>query len=314
MLFDRAEHLFVYAFARTVFTCLRVLPWETGRKACRNLGRLFFRLDRSRRKANAIENLCRAFPAAGRSEARRLLRASYAHLLSSVLDALHFVRLVGRRPLESLLETEGFEKLPDPSCGLGVMFVTGHIGHWEVMGAAAAALGYPVWTMTRPSRNPFLRRYVARLRSQTHQHTLHRHGSLRRMLQLLRTGRHVALLIDQDARRHGVFVDFFGRPASTTPAPAMIALRAGAPVVFVHARRVRGGNRFRVTVEDVVWPDPEAGKREEIHRITQRITRDLEEVVRRAPEEWLWLHRRWKTDPDKHRKMNLPRTERGGEE
>ncbi len=308
MVSGTVKHWLLYAAVRNLFAYLEVLPWQTGRRAAQLLGRMSFRLDHSRRKANAIENLHLAFPDATAEEVRRVLRESYAHITSSILDALHLVRLVGRRPTETFMEAEGFGKLAAQGRGVGVVFVTGHVGHWEVLGASAAALGYPIWTMTRPSRNPFLREYVRGLRQKTRQRTLNRHGSLHKMIHLVREGQNVALLIDQDARKHGIFTDFFGRPASTTPAPAIVALRTGAPVAFVHARRMPGQNRFRIVLKDVVQPRMEARRKAEIHRITQRITRDLEEVVRQAPEEWLWLHRRWKTYPGKYRHARRART------
>jgi KDO2-lipid IV(A) lauroyltransferase len=183
-----------------------------------------------------------------------------------------------------------------------VVFVTGHFGCWEVLGLSASALGLPVWTLGRMFDNVFAQRYVQQLREAAGQRMLPKEGVFRHMVRLVQNRRNVALLIDQDVRRHGIFVDFFGRPASTTPAAARIAVRTGAPVAFVYARRIPGRNRFRVVIADVVWPRRDSARSAEVKRITQRVTGDLEEVVRRWPEEWLWLHRRWETYPGKYRR------------
>jgi KDO2-lipid IV(A) lauroyltransferase len=118
---------------------------------------------------------------------------------------------------------------------------------------------------------------------------------------LLKRGQNVGLLVDQDARKTGVFVDFFGRPASTTPTPARLAIYTGAPIAFVYARQVGRASRFRIVLADLIEPQQQGDPDAEVRRITQRLTSDLEREIRNAPEEWLWLHHRWKTYPGKYR-------------
>ncbi len=289
-----------YAVARLAFGALEMLPWNTGRSVARSLGHVAYLLDRGSRKATAVANLQRAFPAMSRSEAKRVLRRVYSNFLGAILDGLQVRRFIGHWPLDRLVEVKGMDKLDGLPEKTGVVFVTGHFGCWEVLGLCGSALGGTLWTVARMFDNVFAQRHVQRLRESAGQRMLPKEGAFRHMVRLVREGRNVALLMDQDVRRHGVFVDFFGRPASTTPAAARIALRTGAPVAFVYARQVPGRNRFRVVLKDVVWPRPGADRRKEVRRITQRITGDLEEVVREAPDEWLWLHRRWKTYPGKY--------------
>ncbi len=289
-----------YALMRNVVAAVQVLPWRSGRALARGLGRVACVLDRSTRKANAEENLSRAFPELSKQEVKAIIRDVYPHLSTVLLEGLEFSRAVMRGQGRGLLETEGFEQLKEAGRQTGVVFVSGHFGQWEVLGAAAQLLGYPLWTVRRGFDNVFVEDYVRRLRKQRGQRMLGKHRVLRRMIRLVERGQNVAMLIDQDARRHGLLVDFFGRPASTTTAPARLALRTGAPVAVVYGRRIEGRNRFRIVLENVVRPDPDADYRSEVRRITQRITHDLENVIRRAPERWLWLHRRWKTYPGKY--------------
>jgi len=298
-----AKDWLLYVSGRLVLSFLQALPWSAGRAGGRLLGDLGYAFDRRSRKKESLENLRRAFPSMSEREAWRTLRGVYRHLGESIVNGLNVLRFAGHRLPEDLFETVGFERLRQVSDRGGAILVTGHFGHWEVLGTALPLMGFPVWSMERKSRNRFVQRYVRRLREKTGQKMLAKRGVLRRIARLVKEGQNVAMLIDQDARRDGVFVDFFGRPASTTAAPARLATYTGCPVVFGYARAIRGSNRFRLVVRDVVFPRPGADREAEVHRITQELTRSLEATIRQAPEEWLWIHRRWKTFPGKYRRV-----------
>ena len=294
-----ARQWLVAVMARCVLGVLGALPPRAAALLAGWGSAAGYLFDRRERKRRSLDNLMRAFPEMGRQEARRTLRAVYRHFARALVDGLRFARVAQRFPVGQLLETEGMERLEGLGEKTGMLFVTGHFGHWEVLGSALPLLGYPTWSMMRGFRNPFVDRYVRRMREATGQRLLDKHGALRQTIRLLRGGEHVGFLIDQDARKHGVFVDYFGRPAKTADSPARIALRTGAPLVFLYVRAAPGGG-FRLTVADVIRPRPDADADEETLRITQALTSDLEAVVRQHPEEWLWLHRRWKTYPGKY--------------
>lgn len=309
-----ARDWLLYAAARFTMGLLQALPWARGRAAAGWLGRLAYMLDRRERKENSLDNLMRAFPDMDRPRAVALLRRVYEHLVGSVLDSMNFVRVAGNWPTEKLLDVEGIEKLDGLEYDTGAILVTGHFGHWELLGAAGPLIGHAAHSVMRGLRNVFADRYVRRLRGATGQRLLDKHGDLRQMLRLLKQGEDVAILIDQDARKHGVFVEFFGRPASTTQAPARIALQTGAPIAFMYARRYPGQSRFRLVLTDVIRPQLTADRDAEVLRITQRLTSDLEEVIRQVPHEWLWVHRRWKTYPGKYASQTMPRQGAGADE
>ncbi len=290
----------MYATMRCVLALLQSLPWSAGRALARLMGDVAYMLDRPERKAGALSNLRKAFPALDRKEALRILRGVYEHLLESLLDAFNFAHVARRRSSANLFEAVGWDTLRDISPETGAILVTGHFGHWEVLGAALPLLGFPAWALARFRRNPFFDRYVRRVRTATGMRILPRHGAMRRALHLLKRGEIVAFLMDQDARHRGIFVEFFGRPASTTTTVARLAIRTGCPVAFAYGRRIPGQNRFRLVLKDVFTPVPGADTKSEVFRITQRLTSDLEEAIREAPQEWLWLHRRWKTYPGKY--------------
>ncbi len=296
----RAVDWLGYAAVRSICAAAMALPWRTGRRVGRLAGHIAYVLDRRSRKRNAVRNVMRALPGVSRVRARQLVREVYCHLGEVLLDALQFARRLEGHSCDGLVQTRGFEKLDGSGRETGVIFVTGHYGHWEILGAAAECLGYPVWAIRRGFDNVYLDRYAAWLRERSGQRVMGKHGFLRHMVRLVESGQNVGLLVDQDARRHGIFVDFFGRPASTTTAAARVAVRTGAPVAFVRALRMRGQDSFQVAVDDVIHPRPGAERRAEVRRITQRMTHDLERAVREAPAQWLWLHRRWKTYPGKY--------------
>jgi len=289
----------MYALVRSASSVVWALPWETARGLARLIAEVGCAVDRHRHKAVALENLRRAFPSLDEEARRRILRGVYRSLAESVVDSLNFLRLAGGGA-DEVLEMVGFEKLERLPRRTGVVFVTGHFGPWEVLGAGGPLGGYPVWSVARGFENRFIEAYVRRLRQGTGQRIIEKHGALRRVIRLVMNGQNVAFLMDQDARHGGIFVDFFGRPASTTPSPARVAIFTGAPVAFVYAQKVPGRPRFRAVLADLILPRPGADVGAETRRITQRLTRDLEELVRRHPEQWLWLHRRWKTYPGKY--------------
>ena len=292
-----------YVGARLSLALWQALPWNAARALARASGSLAVLFDRRQRQLRALANLQRAFPGMGTAEAKRVLHGVYRHFSEALLNSANFSRLAGRGNAEDLFETEGFEKLSQVPEGLGVIFVTGHFGEFEVLGLASTLLGLPVWSVARDTSNPYIARYVQQMRQRSGQKTLEKGDTWRQIIRLLRRGEHTALLIDQDARRKGIFVDFFGRPASTAPSAGRLAVYTGAPVAFAYSRRIPGQNRFRIVLKDLVLPRADADHAAEVHRITQRLTRDLEEEIRKAPEEWLWLHRRWKTQPGTYERV-----------
>jgi KDO2-lipid IV(A) lauroyltransferase len=179
--------------------------------------------------------------------------------------------------------------------GRGVLFVTGHFGYWELQALVHALKLQPMAVMARALDNPLLHRLLEDLRTQTGNSVIYRQGTLRRAMRLLQSGEGVGVLIDQHiASRDAIPVDFFNRPAATTPIVAALALRTGARIVPLFALPL-GGGRYRMIYEHAIEPPPE-GSPDPIRELTQRCTDVLEMYVRRHPELWLWMHRRWRDE------------------
>jgi KDO2-lipid IV(A) lauroyltransferase len=175
-----------------------------------------------------------------------------------------------------------------------VLLFSGHFGQWELTALMQGFVGLPLILITRPLDNPALERMLADLRSRSGNRVVHKRNAVREMVKALREGIGVAIVIDQDALKDGLFVPFFGRLASTTPTLARIALRTGAAIVPTFSIPREDGT-YRVVYGPEVDVRKTGDMDADAHRITAECTATIERWVRAYPEHWLWMHRRWKT-------------------
>jgi Kdo2-lipid IVA lauroyltransferase/acyltransferase len=278
--------------ARTVQSFVRLLPMSAVRLLGRGIGTLAYRLDFPHRRI-AHENLALAFPNRPASERRALARNMFAHFGALLFELLKFGTL-SRSQMLAAIEPEGEERVRQALAqGRGVLFFTGHFGYWEIHAMAFALRIEPTSLLARPLDNPLLDAMLEEIRTSTGNRVIQRRGAVRRILKDLAAGRGVAILIDQHLHESdAVYVGFFQRPAATTSALAAIALRTGAPVIPVFALPLPRG-RYRLIYERPVEP-PLADAPDAVREFTQRCTDVLEMYVRRHPDLWLWMHRRWR--------------------
>lgn len=191
-------------------------------------------------------------------------------------------------------DVEGEERLWQAQAqGRGILIFTGHFGYWELLAMAHALRMPPMTVLARPLDNPFLHAALEQIRTSTGNAVIYREGAVRRILRNLGRGGIVGVLIDQHLHStDAVDVDFFGRSAATTSALAALALRTGAPVIPVFALPLPRG-RYRFVYEHPVDP-PQADTPDAVREFTQQCTDVLEMYVRRHPELWMWMHRRWR--------------------
>ena len=289
------KHRLEYAIVRTLIAVVRVLPDAIVRGLGTTLGLMFYTIDRAHRRI-AERNLAAAFPARPASERRAIARAAFVHFGRLLFELLKFSTLSPAAML-ARVEFDGEERARLAYAhGKGVLFVTGHFGFWELHAIVHALRIAPIGLLARALDNPPLNQLLEDIRQKTGNTVIYRRGTIRRVMRALQAGQGVAVLIDQHIMsRDAIYVDFFDRPAATTSAVAALALRTGAPVVPVFALPI-GGGRIRVIYEHPVAP-PEPGAENAIREFTQRCTDVLEMYVRRHPELWLWMHRRWREDP-----------------
>jgi len=278
------------------FGLARVLPRGALLSLGAALGSLAGRLDR-RHTAIARENLLAAYgDAMSPPERERVLRGCWRHFGRIMFDALAFPRL-DRTALGGILRVEGLEHARKAmAVGRGMLVFSAHYGHWEAGAYAMGLLDVPFAVIARPLDNPRLDRRLIALRGGTGNAVIPKRRAVRETMRALSRGAGVAILIDQDARQDGVFVPFFGRLASTTPTLALLALRTGAPIVPVFAR-VEADGTIAVRIEPVVEVMTTGDRDADVLRVTAACTAVVERWVRRDPDQWLWLHRRWKTRP-----------------
>jgi Kdo2-lipid IVA lauroyltransferase/acyltransferase len=278
--------------ARTVQSFVRLLPMSTVRLLGRSIGTLAYQLDFPHRRI-AHENLALAFPNRPASERRALARNMFAHFGALLFELLKFGTL-SRRQMLAAIEGEGEERVRQALAqGRGVLFFTGHFGYWEIHAMAFALRIEPTSLLARPLDNPLLDAMLEEIRTSTGNRVIQRRGAVRRILKDLAAGRGVAILIDQHLHESdAVYVGFFQRAAATTSALAALALRTGAPVIPVFALPLPRG-RYRLIYERPVEP-PLADAPDAVREFTQRCTDVLEMYVRRHPDLWLWMHRRWR--------------------
>jgi KDO2-lipid IV(A) lauroyltransferase len=217
----------------------------------------------------------------------------FAHFGRLLTVLLKFTTMTPEQMLAHV-EFEGEERVVAAHReGRGVLLFTGHFGFWEINALVHALAIKPMAVLARPLDNPLLHHLLESARCRTGNSVIYRRGALRRVLRALSENQAIAILIDQHIQTtDAVYVDFFNRPAATTSALAAVALRTGAPVVPVFALPQPGG-RFRMVYEHAVEP-PSGDDPDAIRAFTQRCTDVLEMYVRRYPELWLWMHRRWR--------------------
>jgi len=289
--------------ARVFILGVRVVPWRLCRATAGVIGRIAYALD-GRHRRMALEAVARSFPGKTAEEHLRIVHGCYRHLCLMVLDFARLATLSRERVAAAWAlsdeQQEFFEDLQER--GEGAIFVTGHVGLWEMCGLGSTARGFPLHSIGRPLDNDYLNALVNRIRGRFGQKVLAKRGALRSALRALKNGESVGMLLDQNAGKHGLFVPLFGRLASTLPTGAELALRSGARIACATTWRDEERGVHRLRLEKVIDPGKWEGPRDEryraeVKRITAEYTREIENAVREHPEQWLWLHRRWKTRP-----------------
>lgn len=247
-----------------------------------------------------MRNLELAFPERPLAERRRILRASLANLGRMVAELAHLPRLTAddlRRMV--VFEDEAWWA---ENVGLeretGVLILSGHFGNWELLVFAHGMRGFPVSMVHRSIANPFVDRWLNRLRARAGTRLVRKRHASGGVLRALHERQLLVLPFDQNSTRGlGVFVDFFGVPASTNSGIARLALRTGAPIAPVFIVREGGQARHRVHILPLMYARRSGDSESDVRGATQELSQVFESMVRRYPEQWLWVHKRWKTRP-----------------
>jgi KDO2-lipid IV(A) lauroyltransferase len=288
------RHRWQYGLVRVVASLVSLLPERLAYGVVGGAGRLFFRYAPVRRRL-ALRFLRQAYgPNVPESELMRLAARATANFFKVGLDAIRLLPWAARgRLLERVDISEVRDRLPPPP----FVVVTAHLGCWEAGAMALAAMGYDVHAVVKATRNPLLDRWILDNRRRAGVHIHPRRGGIRVLARVLGTGGVSAMVVDQNQRLRPVIAPFFGAPARCERSAAMLALRRGCPVVVASVVRVGPGMRFRgVTTEPLVLHSSGDRQRDLVAGTTQ-INARLEDLIRRAPDQYLWIHDRYRGAP-----------------
>jgi Kdo2-lipid IVA lauroyltransferase/acyltransferase len=290
----------VYLAVRAVVGVLQAMPLRVALGFGHVLALLAFHVDKRHRNV-ARENLRHAFPerCADPDRCDRLVRACYSHFFTMMIEIACLPRRIHLHNWRSFAALDRFERMVVPLLeDRPILLVTAHFGNWEVAGYVTGLVGLRTYAIARVLDNPHLDVFLQKFRQKTGQTILSKSGDFARITRVLADGGTLSTLGDQDAGPKGMFVEFFNRPASTHKAVALLSLQHDALMFVVGIPRVGTPMKFALEIEDVIDPRDYTGDRgKAVRAITVRFTQAIERMVRRHPEQYFWLHRRWKHQP-----------------
>lgn len=246
----------------------------------------------------AAKNLEIALPELSENEKQKIVRGCYESLGRQLGLVAHFPRFTAA-DVRDLLEIEGREHFDAAhAAGRGILFFTGHFGSWEIFHLVSPSFGFPMNVLVRRIDNPLVENFVERLRTRLDARTIDKKTSARKMFRLLQNGELLGVMADLNAQeREGVFVDFFGRAASTTTGLAKLALRTGATVLPAFAIWQPEKQKYLLKLESPIRYEKTDDDERDVRELTQAATKTIEKYVRAHPEQWMWIHKRWNTRP-----------------
>ncbi len=290
-----ASHRAEFALARSLEKAVSALPEGAADRVGRRFGRFIHRIGIRRDIVDA--NLRLAFPERDNRWIELTTLRAYEHLGREAAAMMRLSKLDAAAVVERTT-TIGWDQMENAlSLGKGVLLVTGHYGNWEIAAATVASRGIPIAAIVRRQGNRLVDERLQELRRSLGVETIYQGQAPSRVPRILRANGVVGIVGDQDARKSGIFVPYFGQPASTHRGPALFALRLGAPVLSCIARRLPGDDvRYEVTGEHVQFT-PSGELDADVMSLTAELASRLERAVRFAPEQYFWFHKRWKTKP-----------------
>jgi Kdo2-lipid IVA lauroyltransferase/acyltransferase len=287
-----------YTLALLVIRLFAAMPRSVAYRTAKGLAWLGFHVARRQRRAG-LRNLEMAFPELSGTARKDILRGSFENLGRLLVEFTHLpelnkgnvCRFVVHDGLENYLE--GLRR------GRGVIFMTAHFGAWELSSFAHAVYGYPLRFVVRPIDNPHVERLISMYRTRSGNIPIERRRAARDILKALRQNEAVGILFDQNTTRsEGVFAEFFGIPAATTPSLALFALRTGAAVVPGFLIWDESLKKHRLRLDPPVELIDTGNLDHDVLENTKLFNKILEGYIRKYPDQWLWIHRRWKTRPE----------------
>jgi len=292
-------HKIEYYLVFLLFRLFQRVSLKTGKRIALVIYFLIAKIFRYRKDV-ILQNLHKAYGKKLPAPEKALLNDIYKNFVFLWMEFLQSKKMTDG-DIRNYIEFHNIDILDKMlSVGNGVILLSGHFGNFEWLAQGIPKMGYSVWGIAKKQSNPFVNAFVEKQRTQTGLQIIYTKNAVKQALQALKQNGIVAIVADQDARDRGVFVDFMGLPSSTAVGPAVLHLRSGAPIILIISIRKDYGH-FDVYFEEVVPPGQAADNVSDadIVNITQLHAAALERWVRKHPEQWFWMHRRWKSKPEK---------------
>jgi len=243
-----------------------------------------------------LKNLDIAFPDKTGEEKERLVRESFSYLARLMIDLIKFPTI---EKIEKRIEKGDISSLENSiKEGKGVILISGHFGNWESGLLWLGKFVSPINIITRRMDNPYIEELLKKIREQTGNKIIHKDNrAALKILKLLRHNESVGLMVDlNQQKKEGIFIDFFSKKASTSPAAAIFHLKTGAPIIFAFC--IPKGKGYKFYTLPPITHTPTGDKEKDIKVITRKINKTLEEEIKRHPESYFWFHKRWKERPE----------------
>ncbi len=289
------KHRFEFALVWILDTFLCSLPRAAAIRVGESLGDLMSMIIRKRHRL-IIDNLAHALPEKSAAERERIARAVWRNIGRTAVEFLRMGQL-GSEQLARESRCEGAEHLDRALReNTGVILLAAHFGNWEALGMIFQAKFGRFMAIARPMKNPYVEKWVQSKRTRGGMKIILHREAVKASLKWVKQGNIIGILIDQNLYTGGVFVDFFGRPAATTTLPALLHMRTGTPVMFSYV--LREGDKFRAVISPPIQFPPVADEADRARVYTQIISNVMESVIRKYPENWFWIHNRWKRKPE----------------
>jgi KDO2-lipid IV(A) lauroyltransferase len=287
----------LYFLLRVLIVFLYLFDVETNLNTACILGRLLWK-HYHRGRNRALDNLRASYPEKSEQWIWQTGRRSFEHLVMLTIDILFTPRLVKRYNWRDYSQYKNIERAKWMMLeGQGLLMVGAHYSNFEIIGYLMSLFGFKVYSIARPLDNKYISRYLYGVRRAAGQRIIDKKGATALMEQLASSGATLCFVADQDAGKKGIFVDFFGRKASTYKSIGLLAITKNMPVVVGYSRRV--GNRFyfEIAATRIIFPEEWANKDDPLKWLTAEYNREIENFVRQDPSQYWWLHRRWKSRP-----------------
>jgi KDO2-lipid IV(A) lauroyltransferase len=293
-LIDRLQYLGL----RIVSMLLHCWPVDANLRTARLLGDLVYAIDKKHRR-RAIANLTRSFPHLSQNQIEQLARRSMQTLFMFFVETLFTTRLIHIDTWRKYVELENLHDVLDLLVRkkTGLIMLTGHYGNFEISNYVLGTLGFETVAIGRPLDNPYVNQWLMDVRQKQGSRIIAKKGATDEITDVLEQKGCVGFVADQNAGPKGIFVDFFGRKASTYKSIGLLAMEYNVPVVVGYARRLGDRFRFKIGVQDIIHPEDWQDQPDPLRYITQRYSKAIEDFVSADPGQYWWVHRRWKTRP-----------------